>query len=70
MSSVTANDPSKAKYEISGDTTEWDDILIKKGITTKEDVLLAKGLDPTKVDKSFHLVQMSYLLDLSSVYLK
>jgi hypothetical protein len=48
MSSVTANDPSKAKYEVSGDTTEWDDILIKKGILTEEDVLLGKGLDPTK----------------------
>ena len=55
MSSVTANDPSKAKYEVSGDTTEWDDILIKKGITTKEDVLLAKGLDPTKVKEYFYI---------------
>eukprot|EP01038_Epipyxis_sp_PR26KG_P016365 gene16365-22306_t len=33
-------------YEISGQTTEWEDILIKKGITTKEDVLLGKGLNP------------------------
>lgn len=31
---------------MSGETTEWEDILIKKGITTKEDVLLGKGLDP------------------------
>ena len=29
-------------YEVSGETTEWDDILIKKGITTKENVLLGK----------------------------
>ena len=36
-------------YEVTGDTTEWDDILIKKGITTKENVLLAKGLDPQDV---------------------
>jgi hypothetical protein len=33
-------------YEISGETTEWEDILISKGITTKEDVLLSKGLNP------------------------
>lgn len=37
---------SGKNYEVSGDTTEWDDILIKKGITTKENVLLAKGLNP------------------------
>jgi len=33
-------------YAVSGDTTEWEDILIKKGITTKEDVLMAKRLNP------------------------
>eukprot|EP01040_Poterioochromonas_malhamensis_P003241 gene3241-3454_t len=33
-------------YEHSGNTTEWDDILIKKGITTREEVLLSKGLNP------------------------
>jgi hypothetical protein len=36
-------------YEYSGNTTEWDDILIKKGITTKEEVLLSKGLNPLDV---------------------
>ena len=36
-------------YEVSGETTEWEDILIKKGITTKEDVLLGKGLNPEDV---------------------
>ena len=36
-------------YEVSGETTEWDDILISKGITTKEDVLLSKGLNPLDV---------------------
>jgi hypothetical protein len=36
-------------YEISGETTEWEDILISKGITTKEDVLLSKGLNPEDV---------------------
>jgi len=33
-------------YEVSGDTTEWDDILIKKGIKTKQEVLIEKGLNP------------------------
>jgi len=33
-------------YEHSGQTTEWDDILIKKGITTKEEILIGKGLNP------------------------
>jgi hypothetical protein len=36
-------------YAVSGETTEWEDILIKKGITTKEDVLLSKGLNPADV---------------------
>lgn len=36
-------------YEISGETTEWEDILIKKGITTKEEVLIGKGLNPLDV---------------------
>ena len=36
-------------YEVSGDTTEWDDILIKKGIRTREEVLLEKGLNPLDV---------------------
>ena len=34
-------------YEVSGDTTEWDDILIKKGIRTKEEILIEKGLNPS-----------------------
>ena len=36
-------------YEVSGETTEWEDILIKKGITTKEQVLIGKGLNPLDV---------------------
>ena len=36
-------------YDYSGDTTEWEDILIKKGITTKDSVLLSKGLNPLDV---------------------
>lgn len=40
------NQGSGRTYEYSGETTEWEDILIKRGITTKEDVLLGKGLNP------------------------
>jgi hypothetical protein len=36
-------------YEVSGDNTEWDDIMIKKGIKTKEQVLIEKGLNPEDV---------------------
>lgn len=36
-------------YEHSGNTTEWDDILIKKGIITHEQALLNKGLNPADV---------------------
>jgi hypothetical protein len=40
-------------YEVTAETTEWDDILIKKGITTKENVLIAKGLNPLDVRTEF-----------------
>jgi hypothetical protein len=36
-------------YEKSGENTEWDDIMIKKGIKTKEQVLIEKGLNPEDV---------------------
>lgn len=36
-------------YVKSGETTEWDDILIKKGIRTKEEILIGKGLNPDDV---------------------
>lgn len=44
---------SGKSYAYSGQTTEWDDILIKKGITTKEEVLLSKGLNPADVSQAF-----------------
>ena len=37
-------------YVKSGETTEWDDILIKKGLRTKEEVLIGKGLNPDDVN--------------------
>lgn len=40
-------------YEITGENTEWEDILIKKGITTQENVLLSKGINPEEVILSF-----------------
>lgn len=43
-------------YQVSGETTEWEDILIKKGITTKEDVLLGKGLNPEDVGISIFVI--------------
>jgi len=33
-------------YRHTGETTEWDDILIKKGIVTHEQCMIAKGLNP------------------------
>ena len=51
---------SSTTYAVSGETTEWEDILIKKGITTKEDVLLGKGLNPEDVKKCF--LQKIYFL--------
>ena len=39
---------SAKSYEYSADTTEWDDILVKKGIKTMESILEDKGLDFTE----------------------
>lgn len=36
-------------YEHTGQMTEWDDILIKKGITTRDAVLESRGLNPDDV---------------------
>ena len=36
-------------YEISGETTEWEDIMINKGIKTRDEVLIEKGLNPEDV---------------------
>lgn len=36
-------------YAVSGENTEWEDILIKKGITTQESVLIGKGINPDEV---------------------
>ena len=36
-------------YEHTGQMTEWDDILIKKGITTRDAVLESRGLNPEDV---------------------
>ena len=43
------NTGSSKTYAVSGDNTEWDDILINKGITTQENIWLGKGLNPNDV---------------------
>lgn len=43
------NQGSSTSYAVSGEMTEWEDILIKKGITTKDSVLMGKGLNPLDV---------------------
>lgn len=59
------------KYEYSGETTEWEDILIKKGIATKEGALISRGLNPedfikeTEVDEE--LVTESDLLAVATL---
>lgn len=45
MSSYALNNP---KYALTSELTEWDDILIAKGVQTRDDRLFAKGLDPEK----------------------
>ncbi|CAM9515266.1 unnamed protein product [Phaeothamnion confervicola] len=39
-------DRGTTSYAFSGQTTEWEDILIKKGIVEEDDVLRGKGIDP------------------------
>ena len=43
MSSYALNSTT---YELTDELTEWDDILIAKGVQTRDDRLYAKGLDP------------------------
>eukprot|EP00903_Cladosiphon_okamuranus_P015976 g14756.t1 len=41
-----ATERGSVQYQSKGETTEWEDILIKKGIVEKDDVLRGKGIDP------------------------
>jgi hypothetical protein len=63
---------SGVSYKYSGETTEWEDILIKKGITTKESVLLSKGLNPEDVRKRSFLVliKLIFMKSLSKKIMK
>lgn len=36
-------------YEISGELTEWEDIMINKGIKTRDQIFIEKGLNPEDV---------------------
>jgi len=60
---------SSTSYAYSGETTEWEDILIKKGITTRTEVLLNKGLDPHDFDKEEEVVQEDEGVDLEDLTL-
>ena len=44
---------SGRSYEVSGETTEWEDILIKKNILSREQVLINKGLNPEDVSYTY-----------------
>jgi hypothetical protein len=48
---------SSKTFEYSGETTEWEDILIKKNITTREQVLLSKGLNPADYIKQAEIIE-------------
>ncbi len=41
-------DGRSTTYEYSGTLTEFEDILIRKGIKTREQCLMERGLDPSK----------------------
>jgi hypothetical protein len=36
-------------YEISGELTEWEDIMINKGIKSRDQIFIEKGLNPEDV---------------------
>lgn len=36
-------------YEVSGENTEWEDILVNKKVLTQDEVYLNKGLNPLDV---------------------
>jgi len=47
-----SGDRGTTSYAYSGETTEFEDILVKKGVVTRDQVFLAKGLDPRDVGLS------------------
>jgi len=56
-------------YEVSGETTEWEDILIKKNIISKEEVYLNKGLNPDDVSSSEPIFSPSESLNFELKFL-
>ena len=54
-------DRGNVSYARTGETTEWEDILMKKNIVTREQVFAAKGLDardfpdPKTIKKEIHV---------------
>jgi hypothetical protein len=59
---------SSASYEVTGKNTEWDDILIKKGIRTQDEIYMEKGLNPLDVRRIFYIVSKSHC-DAHLVYI-
>lgn len=55
-------------YEVSGETTEWEDILIKKNILSREQVLLNKGLNPEDVSFDYKKSLIYVILRSSLVH--
>ena len=48
---MNSSQGSNTTYTVSGETSEWEDILIKHDIKTKEEVLELKGLNPKDFEK-------------------
>jgi hypothetical protein len=45
----TMGDRGSTKVALTDSTTEWDEILINKGILSRDEVLRNKGVDPDEI---------------------
>ena len=50
-------------YEISGELTEWEDIMINKGIKTRDQIFIEKGLNPEDVSKTSSQICACHVVD-------
>eukprot|EP00980_Cylindrotheca_fusiformis_P016497 scaffold4914_cov108-Cylindrotheca_fusiformis.AAC.9 len=48
---ITNYDSSKPSHELTTSTTQFDDELMKRGIVTMEQVMLAKGATPEEAQR-------------------
>lgn len=53
-----SGDRGATSYAYSGETTEWEDILVKKGVVTREQVFASKGLDARDVSRTLLMLQL------------